>query len=62
MILFLKNIIMLCLVFGSPVLGLIGGSIFDKGLRSDGNIRNDFPSTVGLAIGCIFSLYFLIYF
>jgi len=42
-----------------PVLGLFLGSLFDKGVRSDGNIRNDIPSTIGFLIGCLIDLYLL---
>lgn len=37
-------------------IGLIIGSMFDRGRRADGDIRNDFPSTAGIILGPILGL------
>jgi hypothetical protein len=42
-------------------MGLFIGSIFDRGIRSDGDIRNDLPSTIGFVIGFSFNIYFAVH-
>lgn len=37
-------------------IGLVIGSMFDRGRRIDGNIRNDLPSTAGIILGPILGL------
>jgi hypothetical protein len=43
-----------------PLIGLFLGSIFDRGARAEGNIRNDLPSTLGFLIGLALSIYLVL--
>jgi hypothetical protein len=42
-------------------IGLMVGSVFDKGKRSDGDVRNDLPSTIGLILGLSFMIGFVVF-
>jgi hypothetical protein len=41
-------------------IGMITGSIFDRGNRNNGDMRKDLPSTIGFLIGFLIGVIFVI--